>query len=126
MILHQPYRTGIRKVTAIASVVAAGGVNSVTLHDLPTGRTGIVRKVHIMNNNAGQTVVQLGTGLAGAYAQAMPGWVVPAGIDVELGEDVIPAFEFTADITVAASVAAAAPNNVQVMVEVEEFVNTSG
>ena len=125
MSIHQlPYRTGIRKVTAIGSVVAAA--TAVTIHDLPTGRTGVVRKVTIMNNNAAQVVVQLGTGLAGLYAQAMPGWVVPAGMDRQLGEDELPAFEFTADITAQSSAGAAAPNNIQVLLEVEEFINTSG
>lgn len=125
MSLHQkPYRTGIRKVTSMASIVAAA--TAVTIHDLPTARTGIVRKVHIMNNNAAQVVVQLGTGLAGAYAQSMPGWVVPSNSDRQLTEDELPGLEFTADITAQSSAGAAAPNNVQVMLEVEEFLGVSG
>lgn len=113
--------------SAIASCVAAS--TSVTLHLLTTNRTVIIRKLHIKNNNAAATMVQIGTGITGVgggFVQAIPDIEVLAGMDLQLTEDQILAVEFSGNITVQATVAAAAPNNVAVAAEVEEFMGTSG
>ena len=118
------YRQGIRKASPIASCVAAA--TPVTLYTLPAGRTCVIRKVHIFNGNAAATLVQIGTGLGAGYAQQIPSIYAVNGMDLELRQDDLPASEFTATLTVQATVAAAAPNNVQVMVEVEEYQGPTG
>ena len=125
MVSGRRWRRGLRKVQAQASCVANN--TAVTLHDLSTGRTAVIRKLHVYNANTGaSTRVQLGTGAAGAFTQVFPDIFLPAGVDLELTEDQLLEWEFTADITVEATVAAAAPSNVIVMAEVEEFMGPSG
>lgn len=115
------YRKGIRKSSPIASCTVAA--TSVGLYTLPTARTCVVRKVVIFNNNAAPTIVQIGTGSTalGTFVQQLPAWYAVNGQDLEITEDQIPNVEFTANLTVQASVAAVAPNNIQVQVEIEEY-----
>lgn len=123
-VVHKPWRKGIRKVSAIASAVANN--TPVTLYQLTAGRTCVVRKLHIYNDNAAQSVVQLGTGGAGAFTQRIPGFLAMPDMETIYREDDLLEYEFTADITVQASVAAADPADVEVMVEVEEFQGPTG
>jgi len=126
MTIPANWRQGLRKPNSagIASCIAAN--SGVLLHALSAGRTGIVRKLHIMNRTAGQVTVSLGVGLLGAFVASLPGFVVPSGMDLELVEaDLVP-LEFTANITVASSAAGAAPLDVQVSGEVEEIQGPTG
>lgn len=117
------FKEGIRKTSAIAScIVAATPVN---LYLLTNARTCHIRKISIFNANAAATVVTIGTGLGGAFAQRLPNILAVNGQDLQLTEEQIPNVEFSATITVQASVAAAAPNDVRVQVEVEEFMGPS-
>ncbi len=118
-VLRNEYREGIRKPSPVASIIAAA--SGVNLWLLTTGRTAIIRKIHIQNNNAAASLVQIGTGLLGAFVAANQGWQALAGQELIITERELPNIEFSADITVAGSVGAAAPNNVTVQVEVEEF-----
>ena len=123
------YREGIRKSGAMVSVVAAAPNNAINCYLLTAGRTCILRKLTIHNRNAANTVVRVGTGVGAAFVQAMPGWAVPTGQDREIGEgsmEPIVDLEFTANITVEATAAAAAPNDVQVLAEVEELQGPTG
>ena len=118
-------RYGLRKPSPIGSIVAAATPITVFIHS--AGRTLNVRKIHITNRNAAATVVQIGQGLAGAFVQAIPSYyAVGGGMDLEITEDQIPDVEFTGDVTAQASVAAAAPNDVQIQVEVEEYQGPNG
>ncbi|RJO60329.1 MAG: hypothetical protein C4542_09565 [Dehalococcoidia bacterium] len=124
MITAQSYRKGIRKVSPIASCVAAN--TPVTLYQLTNGRTCVIRKIIAKNENPADTQIQIGTGLGAGYVQAMPGINLVADQDLQITEEFIPEVEFTADITVQATVAAAAPSEVDIMVEVEEYQGTAG
>ena len=125
--MSENYREGIRKWSAMVSIVAPA--TPINLYLLTAGRTAILRKLHMFNRNAANTIVQVGTGLGGAFAQNMPGWFVSTGQDREVGMDSLEPIvdlEYTATITVQATVVAAAPNDVQVIAEVEEFQGPTG
>lgn len=118
---RRDYRRGIRKNGAMISLIAATTPLAAFL--LTATRTAVIRKVAIANHNGGATQVQIGTGTA-PFVQAIPDIAVPAGQDVTLTEDEIQEIEFSADITVQASVAGAAPANVLVLLDVEEYEGT--
>lgn len=115
-------RLGVRITPAMGSLVAAA--TSVTLHAITPGRTAIIRKVIIANRNPANTVVSLGEA---DFTQRIPDFFVGAGLDLELTEEELPRYEYRSlagaavDIVARASVAAAAPDDVQVLIEVEEF-----
>ncbi len=118
-------RHGIRHTGDMASIVAAATPTSVYL--LTTGRTCELRKILISNRNAANADIQIGTGLGGAFVQRIPQiFTVGSGQDLEITEEQIPNYEFTADITAQSSAAAAAPNDVQIQVEVEEYQGPTG
>jgi len=88
----------------------------------------IIRKLTIYNNNAAQTIVQIGTGTTalGTFVQRLIGDYVVNGQSERVIEDGLPEYEFEVAANVQASVAAAAPNNVQVQVEVDEYQGPNG
>lgn len=113
-------KDGLPHVSGIASCTVAA--TSVPLYLISPGRSANIRKLHIVNRNAAATVVQIGTGITPAFVQALNGfYAVAAGQDLELTEEQITTDEFAANITVQATVAAVAPNDVLVKVEVEEY-----
>jgi len=118
------YKTGVRKTSAIASCIAAA--TPVALYNLSAGRTCTPKKIHVHNGNPANTIVQIGTGLGGLFAQQIANILCVPGMDLEMREEDIVGVEFTANITVQATVAAAAPNNVTVQVEVEEYQGPTG
>lgn len=116
---QQDYRHGIRVASAIASCVAANtAVNLYNPAAQADGATSVIRKIMITNRTGGQVNVTIGTG-AGPTA-GIPVLTCIAG-DNEWAEDVIPCAEFAAQITVASSAAGAAPADVQVQIEVENY-----
>ena len=119
---NRDYRRGIRKPSAMVSIIAAA--TPITLYLLTATRTGVMRRLHIANHNGAATQVQIGTGLGVGFVQAIPDILVPAGADVELFDAEIANVEFAANITVQASVAGAAPANVLIECGVEEFEGT--
>ena len=124
MINQLRLKWGLPKVGAITSLVAAA--TPLAAYLLSTGRTCNVRKVHIWNRNPGTAQVQIGTGTA-PFVPAIPAlFAVGAGMDVEIVPDQLQDVEFSADITVQSSVGAAAPNDVQVQVSVEEYPGPNG
>ena len=118
------YKRGIPNDSPVASIVAAA--TGTAVYDLSNARSARVRKLHIKNNNAADANVSLGTGLAGAYAAATIAWLVLAGKEIILQAEEIEAPEFMASITAASSVAAAAPADVQVQIQVEEYLSVNG
>ena len=118
-------RYGIRHTGTMVSIVAAATPTSVYL--LTTGRTCEIRKIMISNRNPANANIQIGMGLGAAFVQCIPQiFAVGSGQDLEITEEQIPNFEFTADITAQSSAAAAAPNDVQIQVEVEEYQGPNG
>lgn len=111
---------GIRKVSNVVAVAAAATPE--TLYQRTTGgqnaRTVILRKVMIYNNTGANAVVEIGTGLAAAFARIIPSLYSINLFDNEWTEDDLPVDEVgvSADLTVRSSVL-----GVQVQVEVEEI-----
>jgi hypothetical protein len=111
---------GVRKVSNIITVAAAGTPE--TLYQRTTGgqnaRTVILRKVMVYNNTGANAVVEIGTGLGGAFATIVPPFYSLNLFDNEWTEDDLPVDEVgvSADLTVRSSVL-----GVQVQVEIEEI-----
>jgi len=112
----QPAR-GIRKSSSVITIAAAATPE--TLYTRTTGgqnpRTVILRKV-IAFSDVGNAVLDIGTGLAAAFANIIPSLAVINNVDNEWAEDEIPEVEVGANLTVQSSVL-----GVQVQVEVEEI-----
>jgi len=117
------WRTGVEATSPIASCVAAA--TAVNLHLLKTNRTCKIRKIHIWNGQLAPVTVDIGIGLA-PLVPALPPIFVVNGMELMLREEDIQDVEFNANITVQASAAAAAQNDVRVQVTVEEYLGVSG
>jgi len=115
-------RIGVRFSPAMASIVA--NLTTIDLHLITPGRTAVVRKIMWSNRNAAASMLRIGSG---DFNQRLPDiWMAP-GLDGVMVEEELPRYEFriladvAEDITAQATVAAAAPNDIQVSIEVEEF-----
>jgi hypothetical protein len=110
---------GVRKLSPI--VIVAAAATPEVLYQRTTGgqnpRTVILRKVMIYNNTGANAVVEIGTGLGGAFADIIPPLYSINLFDNEWTEDDLPVDEVgvSADLTVQSSVL-----GVQVQVEIEE------
>lgn len=108
---------GIRKVSGIVTIAAAATPE--VLYQLTTltnvSRSAYIRKIHAYNA-VGATTLMLGTGLGGAWAQALPTYRLANAMDNIWLEDEIIAVEFFADITVQTDVL-----GVLVQIEAEEI-----
>ena len=114
------YKHGIPRTSALGSIVAAA--TAITVVPRIGTRTMKIRKVAIMNHVAANGVVRIGTGLGGGFVSSIPEITIVSGMDLQLGPDMLPDVEFIADITAQTSVAAAAaPNDVQIEITVEEY-----
>jgi len=123
---RRDFKHGILVPTVVLSVVAGGAATAVLFHDLPPNRSARIRKLHIYNHNGAATNVTFGAGLVGAFVAATVPIQVLNGAEQAVPERDIPGVEFFADITVLCSVAAAAPLDVEIQAEIEEFIGTSG
>ena len=119
-----PERNGIRDASLVASVTAA---NTATLvYTLPyDGQTAIIRKVMVNNRQSAPVTVTFGTDLSSTFAAQLPGLYAINGQDNEWTQDQLPAYEWSSAINVEVTAAAASPNDVQVMIEVELFGGSS-
>jgi len=108
---------GIRKSSAIITVAAAATPENLYLISAggTISRTVILRKI-LCYSNVGNAVVDIGTGLAAAFANIIPSILVVNTFDTEWTEDEIPEVEVAANLTVQSSVL-----GVMVMVEIEEI-----
>ena len=115
-------RLGIRVSPAMASITVAA--TTTNLHLITPGRTATIRKIMWSNRNAAVSMLQIGSG---DFTQRLPEIFMAAGLDGVIGEEELPRYEFRSladaaeDITAQATVAAVAPNDIQVSIEVEEF-----
>jgi len=109
---------GIRKSSEIVTVAAAATPEALFTRTASgqNPRTVILRKIFIYNNTGGDETVDIGTGLAGAFANIIPTLTAVNGFDAQWTEELIPEVEVGADLTVQASAL-----GVQVQVEVEEI-----
>lgn len=113
------FRYGLRKPSPTALCVAAA--TPIALYTMPLGRTFVIRKVNVWNGQGAPVEVQIGSGLGGLFGQLLPSLYAINGMDNEWTEDQLPNTEFVAAATVQASAAGAAPANVRVTLEVEEY-----
>ena len=124
-------RVGVRRTSAMASITVAA--TTTLIHQITPGRTAIIRKIMWANRNAATGRLRFGStdaaagGAGGVYAQRIPEIFIGAGLSGELTEEDLPNYEFrtlvdvNTDIVAQSSVAAVAPNDIQVTIEVEEF-----
>ncbi len=103
------------------SIIAAGAPGQQNIHVLSTGRSRARIKKMVVYHSAGCLLTIGETPPAGVFTQRLPLLPVLAGVLNIFTEDDLPAFEFRGNIQAQASVAAAAPNDVQVTIEVEEI-----
>lgn len=132
----------LRGTAGLVSIVAAinmgaGVSNASVLHTLSAGKRAIIRKVMWSNRTAGNTMLRIGyNSLAVTFVQCLPDIEMVAGFDGELNvmdipicgnnplgfcPDTTPLTGTTGTIMGGAVASAAAPNDVQVTIEVEEF-----
>lgn len=110
----------VKTHNAIISIIAAA--TDTTAYQLsPRAGRFVVTKIMAFNDNAAETRITLGELVAAVFTPRLPDIVVMGDLDASLTENEIPAFEFTTDLIVRASVAAAAPANVLLMIEVKEW-----
>ena len=124
-------RVGVRKTPTLASIVAA--TTTTMLYQITPARTAIIRKMWAINRNVASARLRIGStdsatgGVGGVFTQRLPEILLLSGQDVEFGENDLPGYEFrrleavNTDIVAQSPQGAAAPNDVQIMVEVEEF-----
>ena len=108
---------------ALVSITIAA--TSTTLYSVTVGNTAKITKIFAIARGAASSILRIGRTSAG-FVQIFPDIFLPAGITVILSEDDLPGYWFreyndsATDIIGQASVAAVAPNDVQVFVEVIE------
>lgn len=95
--------SGIRLSGPLAAIVAATNAGAQTVYPRSTGFLGTrsqkIRKLMISNRAAGNTFVHIGTGIGGAFVDAMPPIQSLNNLDLELTEEELPGVEFFATIT---------------------------
>lgn len=110
---------GIRKSSAIITIAVLATPE--VLFQRTTGASGntVARTVGLKKiwcwSAVGNAVMQIGTGLAAAFAQAIPPFNVPNGVATVFNEDDIPYMDLGADLTCQCDTA-----GVLIMVECEE------
>lgn len=120
-VIHEEYRKGVRLPSPVVScTVAATSVSLYNPNVNSDGQTCCIRKISVKNNQVGQVVITIGTGVSPTVA-GIPPFTVPGGQDTQIPEDLIPNTEFGGQITVMSSAAGVSPNDVQVQVEVEQY-----
>ena len=120
---EQVRRLGIRQAPVYTSVVA---LTIRQIYTMSPQRTGVIRKLMVTNRQAGTVNLFIGTGVDGAAAplavQTLPMiQCLGAGLTTTFGEDELPGYIFSGNIACTVSAAGAAPADVQVAVEVEEY-----
>lgn len=108
---------GIRKLGA--AVADGGAAIATNLYLVTATRSIILRKLWIYNLCGANSIVTIGTGLAGAWAPLMTPFLTMNGLDRFIGEDEMLELEFNAalgDLTFQASV-----TGITIQAEVEEF-----
>jgi len=105
---------GIRKTNPLP-IITLVAATPLTLYQLTPNRSGILRKIHLHNLCAADTLVDIGTGLAAAFAAFLPPIYTVNGMDLVYGENETLAVEFWGDITFQSAIA-----GVTATVEVEE------
>lgn len=102
------------------SIVAVGAGGEQVAHVLSTGFNQCrITKILYFTNQAG-AVLTIGQNVAAVWTQRLPSINLVGGVAGCIPEEELPYFFFTDDIRIRSSAAAVAPNEVQVLLEVEE------
>ena len=138
----------MRKASPMVNIIGNGGGdgaawvagNGVVLWNTSTGKKAAIKKLFISNRTGANVQIWIGYGdrtvAASVFRQVIPAILVLNGVDMELSEEDIPQggnapdgycndataiTGTTGPIIIESSASAAAPNNVQVSCEVEEW-----
>lgn len=93
---------GILRTGAVVQIAGVGAVTGFQISNFAQmigTKSYKVRKIMVRNTGAGNVALLVGTGLAGVFVAAMPGFMTVNGLDSEWTEVDIPDVEFAADIT---------------------------
>ncbi|KKK74170.1 hypothetical protein LCGC14_2886450 [marine sediment metagenome] len=112
-------RPRVRKTGPLVSNVAA--TTPLTYYQLSDGRSAVLVKILGFNGQAGNVILEIGDGLAGAFVRRIPRIFMVAGMDLNIGEEDCPNWEFTGDIVGQVSAAAAAAADVGIQLVVDEI-----
>ena len=120
MVNGQNLLIGVRRAGPRVPFALAGAANAAAVWQVSNVATMLgvktfkLRKVSGRNNGAGDTWLHIGTGVGGAFVDAIPALRILNNMDFEFGEADLPSTEFTADMTAYPD---AAPADVQVEIE---------
>ena len=105
------------------SIIVGGAIGvaiPTLLYSLGTGRTAHLKKITAYNGQVADILLQIGVGATAVlFAPEIPARRCIAGFDNNWDEDEVPNHKFVADIYGLPSAAGAAPNDVQVQLELE-------
>ena len=99
---------GYRLTSALVNLPLAAAANAVNVLVLTTialapnmvgVKTFKIKRIKLRNNNAGNTFVHVGTGVAGAFVDALPPLYSIANTTDDYGENDLPELELGATIT---------------------------
>lgn len=114
-----------RVVGPMTNIAAAGVANAAVVLTQPAavGQVGVktfrLKKVMVRNNAGGLLWVQIGTGVAGAYVDLIPPFILPNNADQEMTEFDLPAVETNLNVTAFPSVLIAG-GSIDIQLEAEE------
>ena len=117
--------SGLRMANNQGVFVLTGGND--LIHDLPTGRKAVIRKIHCYNNTGANVTLQFGTLTAvPAFVALMPIFVAINALDNQWPETDIPYFEFELNTSAGAAfrlgdIYCLASGAAVLQLEVEEF-----
>lgn len=117
---------GVRVSGGVVNMAAAAAANAVAIFQVSNfnqqigTKSFIPKKLRVRNNAGGDLWLSLGTGVAGAFVDALPPVRVTNVMDDSWQEFELPAVEFFEDMT-AFPDALIAAGEIDVQVEVEEF-----
>lgn len=112
-------RPHLRKVGTRVSIQAA--LTPATVYTLSTGRTAKLVRIVGYNGQPADVILEIGTGLGGAWARVLPRIRMIAGMPLLIDENECGGFEFEANITAQVSAAGAPAADVEVQLTVDEI-----
>lgn len=122
IITRKNYKQGIIKAGPMVSITVAGAGGAQNLWIMSASRTAILRKLLIRNRQGAPVDIQIGD----AGGQRIVLLQALNGVEFPVPEDLLADWEFTATITIQATAAGVAPNEIQAQCSVEEFQGPTG
>ncbi len=113
-------RRGVRLVGNPIPIIVAANAGALAVFQLSLAgnnigtKTVVLKRLKAWNNGAGNTVIHIGTGAAGAIVDALPPLFIVNNLNLDFGESDLPEVEFSTDIM---AWCVAVPVTIQVEVE---------